>query len=223
VTGDRTPCTANLPHTTSNTANTLCLIHWSHCLHAESSCRSELTPTKETGHLIPKCQWWVDQYSYVVPKARTWISRIWFHFASSEKTRCMSPNTWYNWMKSSASGLEWESAGHRTPQMFKNMSFCMCLENEVSERQTGCSTLNTNSNKILIRVLWHRYKCGGHGVFRIVKIIRFWLLREVEWSEPPEQQTCCNSLSFALNNIKIQKLRIPHAESIAPSVFKKLM
>jgi len=116
----------------------------------------------------------------------------------------MSPNTWYNWIKSSASGLEWESAGHRTPQMFKNMSFCMCLENEVSERQTGCSTLNTNSNKILIRVLWHRYKCGGHGVFGIVKIIRFWLLREVEWSEPPEQQTCCNSLSFALNNIKIE-------------------
>jgi len=71
-------------------------------LHAESSCRSELTPTKETGHLIPKCQWWVDQYPYVVLKARTWISRIWFHFASFEKTRCMSPNTWYNWMKSSA-------------------------------------------------------------------------------------------------------------------------
>jgi len=37
--------------------------------------------------------------------------------------------------------------------------------------------------------------------FGIVKIIRFWLLREAKWSE---QQTCCNSLSFASNNIKIE-------------------
>jgi len=104
------------------------------------------------------------------------------------------------------------------PQMFKNMSFCMCLENEVSKWQTGCSTLNMNSNKIWIRVSWHHYECGGHGVFGIVKIIRFWLLREAEWSEPPEQQTCCNSLSFALNNIKIES-EVSHSRCRGHHVF----
>ena len=61
---------------------------------------------------------------YAVPKACMWISWIWFIlWVLNKQTCCISPNTWQNWIKSSASGLEWESAGHGTLKCSKIWAF----------------------------------------------------------------------------------------------------